>query len=219
MPSLEEQIAADLERELTRRFESTAATASIAGAGFGWHCEARSGARSCKIHCFAAPDAEYLTFFHRDAAETVVARTTSRDLTIDAVYDWLDGQELQSLYARYPFVDKEKRALLQLRDDVLAAAPALRDAAHCEFVTQFADIVGLHWAAGERSCGISFFGENALPDAKFAQQDRELLEFQPRDAAHLAPVLILWLVDQAPPSAMQAEFPWLAISNVPDAPA
>jgi hypothetical protein len=209
MKSLEEQIATDLHGELTRRLASTDATASIAGAGFGWHCDARRGDYSCKIHCFVAPDAEYLTFFNRDASEMAVARTASRDQAIDAVVHWLDGQNVATLYARYPFVDKEKRALLQLRDDVLAAAPALRDSTNCELVTQFADIVGLHWAAGDRSCGISFFGENPLPDAKFAQNDSELFEFQPSDPSQLVPVLSRWLVDQASPSAMQAEFPWL----------
>jgi hypothetical protein len=216
MKSFEEQIATDMHRELTHRLESAGATASVAGAGFGWHCEVRRDATSCKIHCFAAPDAEYLTFFYRDAAEMAVARTASRDHTIDAVVDWLDGKDVPALYASYPFVDKEKRALLQLRDDLFSAAPALQDAAHCELVTQFADIVGLHWAAGERSCGISYFGENLLPDAKFSQSDRELFEFQSNDPAQLAPVLGRWLVDQAPPSTMQAEFPWLATVDSAD---
>jgi hypothetical protein len=135
---------------------------------------------------------------------------------VAAIADWLDGRELSELYARYSFIDHEKRMLTRIREDVLAAAPALKHSARCELEHQVADIYYLRFTTGARSCQISFYGKNELPDAKFSWDECQLFEFQPDDSDPLAAVLRRWLCDDATPSAMRAEFPWLDIGELAD---
>lgn len=216
MKYTEEDIAADLHRELTRRLASAHTSLAIQGAGVHWHCTASRGNSLCSIACFTSMGPEYYTEFQRDSAKIATSRIPSRDQTIAAVAEWLDGMELAALHRRYPFVDKSKRALCQLRDDVFAAAPVLQRSANCELEHQIADIFCLRFRTSDRSCEISFYGKNQLPDAEFFWDDCQLFQFQPEDHAQLASVLTRWLCDQALPSAVRTEFPWLHIGELAD---
>jgi hypothetical protein len=212
----EEDIAADLHRELMRRLASAHTSLAIQGAGVHWHCTASRGNSLCSIACFTSLGPEYYTDFQRDFTKIATSRIPSRDQTIAAIADWLDGMELAAFYRRYSFVDKTKRALCQLRDDVFAAAPVLQRSASCQLEHRGADIFYLRFRVGERACEISFYGKNALPDAKFSWDDCQLFQFQPEDHAQLASVLTRWLCDQAPPSAIRMDFPWLHIGELAD---
>ena len=212
----EEDIAVDLHSELTRRFGSTPTLVSIDGAGVHWHCTVRRDNSECSIACFTSPGPEYYTGFKRDSTEIATARIPSRDKTIDAVADWLDGSDLLDLHARYPFVDQTKRALSQLRDDVIASAPALLHSTQCELQHKMADIYYLRFKTDERSCEISYYGKNELPDAKFSWDGCQLFQYQPDDKPQLAWVLKRWLCDRSPPSAMRKEFAWLEIGELAD---
>ena len=212
----EEAMAADLHRQLRRRLASTHAVLAVQGEGIHWDCAAGRGNSLCSIACFNSTGPEYYTDFTRDCVKIATSRIPSRDQTIDAVADWLAGMELVDLQARYPFVDKTKRGLCQLRDDVFAAAPVLQRSTDCQLEHRIADIHYLHFRAGDRSCEISFFGKNRLPDAKFSWDDCQLFQFQADDHARLATVLTRWLCERAPPSSMRTEFPWLHIDKLAD---
>lgn len=212
----EEDLAADLHRELTHRLASGHTSLAIQGAGVHWHCSAIRRNSLCSIACFTTPGPEYYTVFKRESATIATSRIPSRDQTIAAVADWLDGMELPVLYACYPFVDQAKRALCQLRDNVFDAASVLQQSASCQLEHQIADIYYLRFRAGDRSCEISFDGKNPLPDAKFSWDDCQLFQFQPGDHGPLASVLTRWLCDETPPSAMRTAFPWLRIGALAD---
>jgi len=213
----EEDYATDLHRDLTRRFGSSSpsTTVSIKGAGVHWDCTARRADSLCSIDCGDMEGPEYFTSFERNGEEIATARIRSKEDTIAVVSDWLEGQQLSVLYERYRFVDQTKRALLRIRDDVLANAPESQQCAP-QLQHQIADIYYLRFRSLDRSCEISFYGENDLPDAKCAWDECELFVFQPDDNARLAAVLKRWLCDQAQPSDMRREFPWLEIGDLAD---
>lgn len=216
MKFAEETYANDLYVELTRRFDATvpATSLSVAGAGVHWHCTAQCGDSLCSIACFNVRGPEYYTSFERDSKKIATARIPFRDQTIAAVADWLDGSDLSSLHDRYRFVDHTKRALTQLRDEVLAAAPELKASARVELEHEGADIFCLRVIAADRSCDISFCGKNELPDAKFSWDDCQLFRYRPDDNSQLAAVLKQWLCNRSRPSAMQTEFQWLEIGEL-----
>lgn len=212
----EEDYANDLHVELTRRFAPTvpATSLSVEGAGVHWHCTAQRGDSVCLIACFDMRGPEYYTSFERRSQKSGTARIPSRNQTIAAVADWLDGSDLSSLYDRYPFVDQTKRALTHLRDEVLGAVPELKASARVELEHQIADIYYLRFVADDRSCEISFYGKNELPDAKFSWDDCQLFRYQPDDNSQLAVVLKRWLCDHSQPSTMRTEFQWLEIGKL-----
>lgn len=119
-------------------------------------------------------------------------------------------------YGNYPSVDEAKRALLELRDDVLAAAPELQRFARSELAHRVSSGDYLCFTARGRACEVSFHGNNQLPDATFWWGDDQLFQFQPIDSSQLAAVLKRWLGDQSPLSAMRKEFTWLELEEVAD---
>lgn len=216
MKYTEEDLAIDLHAELKRRFISTPASIFIEGAGVHWHCTAQRNDSICSIACFSALGPEYYTEFNRNSTRVATARISSREQTVDAVSDWLDGCVLSDLHGKFSFVDKDKRALKQLLEDVLSIEPDLKSTTRFEIEHKGADIYYLQLACNERSCEISFYGKNDLPDAKFAWDDCQLFQFRPDQAAKLANVLKRWLSDRSPPSIMRNEFPWLRIGELAD---
>jgi hypothetical protein len=79
------------------------------------------------------------------------------------------------------------------------------------------DLYRLWFTTADRSCEVSFYGDNESPDAKFHWDGCELFQFMVRDTAAFAAALARWLCDRAMPSALQAEFPWLQIGPLADA--
>lgn len=214
----EEDVATGLFRALTQRFSSTTTTISIQGEGVHWKCTARRENSECAIHCFHYHSfgAEYFTDFKRDAKQSATARTSSREDTIEAVAEWLDGQTVADPYAHFSCVDRTKRALEQLRNAVIAVVPELRQASSLEPEQPISDCRFLRFLGNDRACDVSFTGRNLRPDARFSWDQCQLFQFQPEDASRLAPVLKRWLCDRAPPSAMRAEFTWLEIGELAD---
>lgn len=214
----QEIYAHDLHRELTRRFARTVpeTSLSVTGAGVNWRCTAQRGNLVCQIACYGIHGPEYYTSFEREAEKIATARIPSRDQTIAAVADWLDGSDLPSLYERYRFIDRDKRALTFIRDTVLATAPELKASASVQLKHEIADIYNLRLTADDRTCTISFYGKNELPDAKFYWDKCPLFGYRPDDNSQLAAVLKRWLCDHAQPSTMRLEFPWLEIGKLAD---
>jgi hypothetical protein len=218
MKYAEEDHAKVLHRDLTRRFaDSVPATAvSIGGAGVHWHCTAKRGRNCCSIACFDFGGQEYLTSFERDSDKIAMGRTSSKLDTVNAVDDWLQGQQLSRLYDRFRFVDQTKRALASIREDMTARVPELAEAAPGELQHGMCDIYYLWFRGADRSCQISFYGKNELPDAVFHWGGCELFRFRAGDRKRLAAVLKRWLCDRAMPSALRSEFPGVEIGELAD---
>jgi len=218
MKYVEEDHAKDLHRDLTLRFtDSVPATAvSVDGAGVHWQCAAKRGRQFCSIACFDVRGPEYLTFFERDSEKLATGRTSSRIDTINAVDDWLQGQQLSQLYDRFRFVDQTKRTLDSIREDMLAGIPELAEAVAGALQHDICDLYYLWFRGVDRSCRISFHGKNEFPDAAFHWDKCELFRFQASDRQRLTAVLKRWLCDRAMPSALRTEFPWLEIGELAD---
>jgi hypothetical protein len=218
MKYAEEGYAKELHRELTWRFaDSAPATAvSLDGAGVHWHCTARRGRNFCSIACFDVRGPEYLISFDRDSARVATGRNSSKLDTVDAVDDWLQGQQLARLYDRFRFVDQTKRALTSIREEMVLRVPELAEAAPAELQHDMCDIYYLWFRSIDRSCRLSFYGKNQLPDAAFHWDRYELFQFQAGDRKRLAAVLRRWLCDRAMPSTLRAEFPWIEIGELAD---
>jgi hypothetical protein len=193
-------------RALHRRLMEVAPDAYVAAAGVGvhWHCSAVRGERFCTVHCFDDDGAEYLIYFASSAG-----RTRSADEAAEAVAAWLGGRELAELYARFAFVDRDLRSLRRLEAEAIALCPELEAGTSRETNHLGSDLHELWFRAGDRSCRVSHYGGNALPDAAFHWDDTELFVAAEIDVERLAPLLSRWLYGRAAPSALQKEFPWL----------
>ena len=214
----EEDHANDLHRHLTRRFGDTAprTALSVDGAGVHWHCTAERGDSFCSIACFDVRGPQYYTSFERGSQKLATGRTSSREDTLAAVDDWLQGCAVSFLHDRFRFVDQTKRALSGIGDTVIARVPQLQQSATCELQHAIADIYYLWFRAGDRSCQISYHRNNEFTDAAFRWDECELFSFRADDNEQLADVLKRWLCDRAMPSTMRTEFPWLSIGDLAD---
>lgn len=214
----EEHIAADLYQELIRLFCATTTSCSIKGAGFHWHCTAKRGNSNCLVHCFKDVQSrpEYRISFERDSVTCAIGRTLLRDRAVVAISDWLDGFSLSELYAKYPFVDKAKRTLICLLEEVTALEPEFVHSVQAELKVEYEEFYALLFKTPSRACRISIGGDSELPNAKCSWDDCELIQFQPQDSSQLAIVCKRWLSEEAMPSALRTEFPWLNIDELAD---
>jgi hypothetical protein len=73
------------------------------------------------------------------------------------------------------------------------------------------DIYELCLRAHTRSCRLSYWADNAEPDAEFSWDDRPLFKFNVTDTPFLGQVVRHWITEGAMPSAMRKEFPALEI--------
>lgn len=215
MKHVQEEIATELFAELDQQFRSTTYL-TLKGAGVHWRCTAERAHSTCSIACYFLKEPEYYTDFQRDSVRVATARIASREHTIEAVAQWLNGCTLSELQDSFPFVDQTKRSLSQLLEKVIAAEPDLKTDTKIELRHMIADIYDLKFVANERSCEISYNGKKELPDVKFSWDKCQLFEFPVDQASRLAPVLKLWLCDQTAPSMMRIEFPWLTIGPLAD---
>jgi hypothetical protein len=214
----EQKYAQDLYDGLTGRFSPVADQSQIAttGGGVQWRCSAQRGSRSCWVGCFEVGGPEFLTFFETDAKKLATARTSSQSETIDAIWTWLDGAPLSLMYERYCFVDWERRRLMSIRDQALKTFPNLASAARNELTVTPSGVSHLWFRTGSRSAHVHFPSRHDIPEALFYWDDCELFRFDAPDRAALATVLSCWLVENAPPSALRKEFPWLHIGRLAD---
>mgnify|MGYP000358186565 CR=1 FL=1 len=137
MQYAEESHAKDLYRDLATRFASadSATNTVVEGAGVHWKCVVKRGDAACEICCFdTRRGTEYLTSFELKTESVACGRTESKSGTVDAVDDWLSGRDLAELYARFPFVDRRKRALESLRRELNRLTPELTNHAPGELI-------------------------------------------------------------------------------------
>lgn len=214
----EPQYAQDLYEGLTARFSPVAdqTEISVTGGGVQWRCSAQRLRRSCWVGCFEVGGPEFLTFFEESGRKVATGRTSSREETVDAIWHWLDDVPLEDIYARFSFVDREKRRLISIRECVLRNHPALAAAARHVLTVTGSGVSHLWFHTDTRSAHLHFTGRHDSPDAAFLWDQCELFQFNAADCAALGTVLARWLAGNAPPSALRAEFPWLHIGALAD---
>ena len=208
----EEASARDLHRELERRFDA-ATTVSTESAGIHWRCHVRRGLAACTIAGPSSAGLEYFTTFLLDSREVATGRTTSKDRTVEAVTDWLADRDVHQLYARYPFVDRNKRALSHLIDAINSAVPEVGHIARVGFDHEGQDRYVLRVATERRGCEIAFEGDSEYPDAKFSWNGTQRFALQVDAPGRLALLVRRWLCDEVPPSTLRSAYPWLEIGE------
>ena len=122
----EEDLAKALFADLQQQFSATSppTDVSIRGAGVHWDCTVTRADSACTVGCLQYRGGtgyqgdEYCTSFKRDTQRLAMGRTADKDETMQAVADWLDGASLSQMYERYEFVDRRKRQLTTLRNNV-----------------------------------------------------------------------------------------------------
>lgn len=186
----------------------------LLGTGVNWRCVVSLSPRSCVIHCFHLRAPEYLTIFREGEWETATARTASASETVDAVRSWLLGAKSAELYDRFAFVDTRKRALEQIKKEVLQVASDLQPGSQLAYWGS--GIYKLWFRTETRSAVIYFYGKDEQATVNCHWDGCELFSFKNAVTATLAAVLKRWLSDNALPSAMRAEFPTLPIGDLAD---
>jgi hypothetical protein len=214
----EQQYAQDLYGGLIARFAPISEQSKIAmtGGGVQWRCSAQRGSRSCWVGCFEVGGPEFLTFFEEDGKKIATGRTGSQPETIDAIWTWLDGAPLTAMYERFGFVDWEKRKLMGIREDALRTFRPLGTVTRNELTVTPSGVSHLWFRGHTRSAHIHFVSHYQSPEAVFYWDECELFRFEAKDPAPLGGVLSRWLADNAPPSALRREFPWLEIGLLGD---
>lgn len=207
----------DALQQKARRIQNPAVEISVSGGGVHWKCVASRAHSECSTSCFDQRGIpEFLISFGREGETLAWGRSPSHSEVVAAILDWLNGDSLGELYRSHAFVDGKKRALAAITDEVVARHPALRLSAPPVMKHSTCDINYLWFRSATRSCQLSFWGKNPHPDAKFHWDDCELFGFTASDNRRLGGVLARWLVDEAAPSAMRSEFPWLEIGPLAD---
>ncbi|WP_339730544.1 hypothetical protein [uncultured Gimesia sp.] len=118
------------------------------------------------------------------------------------------------MYDRFQFVDRDKRVQMLFRANLLLAIPALKDMTTIQIEHMGADSYHLKIRGQDRSGEIHTIGKEKQPDAFFAWDDCVLFRFKVADQRKLAQVVKRWICDRIMPSTLQAEFPWIEMSEV-----
>jgi hypothetical protein len=139
-----------------------------------------------------------------------------RRITWITLVIWLDLMWLDGLFTRFNFADWQKRELTRIRDLVLKDFPEVGAAASSELEYLSRDSYRLWFRGQTRSASISVSGRKCFPEALFHWDQSELFSFKVNDFYVLGRVLKRWLQDNALPSAMRKEFPWLLIGELAD---
>lgn len=211
----EEKLARVLHVALKNRFPTL--TPTIKGCGVHWTCNVESEDRKCKINCFYTPrENEFFATFYENSRRIAEARNASRRSTLDAVEAWLNGDDLQSLYNQFSFVDSTKRSLRNIQDQVLKLEPIIASDATSSIVEGPVGGIHLTFNAHDRRCEVRSYWNNELADAWFYWDRVALFHFQIDNIPVFARVLAGWLPERLMPSAMRAKFKWLDIHKLAD---
>lgn len=202
-------------KELQHLFQITLSNDCILceGAGVHWQCSVQRGERRVKVSCFSSAGPEYLASFYVGSNTLAWGRTHRVDELLESVQAWVDGHELPTLYARFAFVDADKRTLEHLRDAVVAYNPVLGQL-DAWLEHQMCDVYMLHWRWKNRRCQIEFYGNERHPQSMFYWDDCELFRLAVSDIPLLASLLQRWLFDAVLPSTIANEFPTVTMDPV-----
>lgn len=207
-----EELARALHRRLVRAFwlHRPRVAVTVAGAGPHWECVATGPDRRCAATCLDNNGAEFLIEFAAAGEASAWGRTTARIDAVEAIRMWLGGAALAAVQRRFPFVDVQRRALVELQALVLAD-PRLAGRVAGEVVPTRPGRHELRLAADDGAIHVSFHGRNPFPDADFARDGRLIAQAMLVDPRAFVALVGAWLVDRAAPGPLQRAFPWLVV--------
>ncbi|WP_156090671.1 hypothetical protein [Planktothrix paucivesiculata] len=212
----EEDHAQDLYKDLTEKFVNRTPPIiySIKGAGVHWGFYVKSGCKICSIECFdkfGSP--EYFISFGKNSKRVATGRTSSKLDTINAVDDWIKGDELSILYKKFSFIDRSKRDVIKIYKELVTTDSSLSKLVKIERC--FSDYQ-LWFKSDDRAVYIGYNHQNKILDASCRGDNALLFKLKTQDRKSLAKLLKRWLCDRALPSQIQTEFPWVEMGNLAD---
>jgi hypothetical protein len=210
----EEEISArDLYKILTQEFADSSSETktsideiSFEGAIIGWVCTAVRGKRCCSIEPMTT---EYFVSFDEEDQTQAMGRTLFKREAVSAMNYWLEGHDLNELYEAFEFIDRRKRYLERFWDKAVREYPELDRCATIKLDEEHGDFYYLWFITKDRSCRLYFFCQNQFPTCEFYWDECQLFEVLAEDSIPSPLILKRWLCDQAIPSALEQEFPWL----------
>jgi hypothetical protein len=219
MKYIEEAHALDLRQSFVELFEQNGSYTAVRveGGGVHWKCLVEGNSSICSIHCFDYQGTpEYYAEFSRQSVCQARSRSRSKQETMAAVAEWMDGSDLRSIYEHHPIVDQRKRALLRIQDELMSMQTEGAKVEYALNQWMTSDSYKLHLHAHQRSCLVSYWGDNKQPDAEFSWDDCPLFKFRIDDVPFLGLAVIRWVTEAAMPSTMRKEFPGLDIGPLAD---
>jgi hypothetical protein len=179
----------------------------VEGFGVHWSCKVSRNNRRCNISCFG--NSGYAVSYDLDSETVAMGRTQDGDELISSVRSWLEGNDLREMYELYKFVDRTIRFLRKFQDRVLSLHPEIEQCANVRIEQKYGDFYYLWFTTQQRSCQVSFYGENEFPDAEFYWDDSYMFKLSVEKSDIIALLLKRWLCDFAMPSELEQEFSWL----------
>lgn len=186
---------------------------SIEGKGVHWKCIVGQGNTQCQIHCFnydyKEPERkgpEYYTYFKKDDVVVATGRTPDKQQTINAVAHWCNNEPLEFIYKHFEFVDREKRALTNIKADIISFYPELLNAGKIEVIDDHFYSYHLQIELKERSCSIYVSGYTSEPVFKFKWDDTFIFETLIPDPARMGLLVKQWVIDAEKPSVLKTIF-------------
>ncbi len=215
----EENLAKDLYYELSQHFADRTPLIEykIQGCGVHWLCTVKQNDNFCSIDCFHERDGiEYCISFERNAEKIAEGRTSAKFEAIHAVDDWVQGSELSILYDKFLFVDRNKRDIFDVRDDLVANFPELSPLAEIEEKSSHFCQLWFKW--DDRLAHITFgdINKETLNIDFYWDKSSILFNTKNCDRKLLAKILKRWVYDRALPSVIRTEFPSVEISKLAD---
>jgi hypothetical protein len=215
----EEDLANDLYSDLNQRFadRTPGIEYAIQGVGVHWCCTVKQGDRFCSIECFSERDgSEYYVSFEQNSAVIAMGRTSSKLEVIHAVDDWVQGSELAVLYDKFPFVDRHKRGILGIRDDLVANFPELSKLVKIE--QKLTEIGELWFERDDRRASVYFSDDKQeiINISFYADTTSMLFDIKTHDRKLLAEIIKRWVGDWALLSEIRTEFPSVEMSKLAD---
>ena len=232
MKYIQEDIARDLYNDLKARFNAdenpfaklvglfkkrnagSSIKVKIEGRGVHWKCLVQRGNIICDISCFhydyIKPERkgpEYYIYFKTDDMVVATGRTQNKQQTIDAIANWCNNETLEFLYEHFEFVDREKRALKNIKADIVSFYPELLTAEKIEVVDDYFYTYHLQVERNDRSCSIYTSGYTGESVYKFKWDGTFIFETVIRDTARIGLLVKHWVIDAEKPSVLQTIFP------------
>jgi hypothetical protein len=217
----EKDIAKYLYSDLVQRFagRTPVIQCKIKRSNFNNRCTVKQGENFCCISCFAAiSGTEYLISFERNSAVIAMGRTSSKLEVIRAVDDWVNGSELSVLYNKFLFIDRYKRGILGIRDDLIANFPELSELAKLEQEQELSEFCHLWFEHGDRRVYVCFWSntQEIVNITGYWDKSSGLFGIQSHDRKFLAEIVKRWVCDRALPSEIRTEFPSVEMSTLAD---
>lgn len=163
---LVENLRKRLNDEIASRLEST--VVSLTSMGVNSYCEAKRGRRACTISCHSTAGPQYIACFEEEPRPPIYGRTFIEAEAIEAVGAWLEGASTGDVCSRFPFIDRQRRMLGDLRDKLITAEPELANAApELRSSDWGGGSCNLWFRTGDRACEVYYYGLNQFPDCQF----------------------------------------------------